>query len=70
MIDLQCFSCIAKWFSYTYTHICVYIYMYIYMYVVFLRLFSIIDYYKKLNIVQHSLYSRSFLFKSLCFKKL
>ena len=41
IIDLQCFRCTAKWFSYTY--ICVYIFPF--------RFFSIIGYYKILNIV-------------------
>ena len=43
MVDLQCvsFECAAKGFSYTY----------IYIYIFFFRLFSIIDYYKTLNIV-------------------
>ena len=36
-IDLQCFRCTAKWFSYTYTHI------------LFFRLFSIVGYYKILT---------------------
>ena len=35
----QCFRCIAEWFNYTYIHI------------LFLKLFSIIDYYKILTIV-------------------
>ena len=55
---LQCFRWITLLQSDSVIHTCsyifcvyVYIYMYSYMYVVFLRLFSIIDYYKILNIV-------------------
>ena len=39
IIDLQCFRCTARWFGYTNTHIS------------FLKLFSIIDYYKILTVV-------------------
>ena len=39
IVDLQCFRCTARWFSYTYIQI------------IFLRLFSIIEYYKILTIV-------------------
>ena len=39
IVDLQCFRYTAKWFSYTYT------------YILFLRLFSVVDYYNILTIV-------------------
>ena len=42
IVDLQCFSCTAKWLNY--------IYVYAYTYVCFFRLFSITGYYKTLNI--------------------
>ena len=39
IVDLQCFRCTARWFSYTYT------------YILFLKLFSIIGYCRILTIV-------------------
>ena len=46
-VDLQCLKCTTKWFSYTYTYF---------------RFFSIIGYFKILNIVPCDIYSRSLLF--------
>ena len=60
IVDWPCFRCTAEWFSYAYTHI------------LFLKLFSIIDYYKILSFpviyIKHLvLIAFIFLFRNLAF---